>query len=179
MERNDAPERTMVLVSLPVESNPVEPHRPGTFVVGYLAGDLKTAHGYLNSCKRERDNALVENSWLLPVGISFTPNSADDAPDPRDPRRDPRDPRQMRPQRGPIRLDVQHAAVVIPFTRMDNSNGVTWAVPITEKTVWVFPTGTMLQDLEAKIDHARNTLVEARAGLGVASANSNIQNLRG
>lgn len=173
MERTDVTDRTLVMVSLPVESNPVEPHRPGTFVLGYIQGDQKTAHDYLNAAKKEHNNALIENAWLMPVGISFVPQGG-----PEMEQGDPRDPRRMRPQKGPMRLDVQHAAVVIPFTRMDNSAGVTWAVPITEKSVWVFPTGSMLIDLEAKIDHARNTLVENRSGLGVASANTNIKNLR-
>ena len=78
-----------------------------------------------------------------------------------------------------VRLDVQHAAILIPFTRMDNAAGTTWAVPIADKTVWVFPTGSMITDLEAKVEHARNTLVENRSGLGVASANHNVKNLRG
>ena len=163
-------ERTLVMVSLPVVSNPIEPHLPGTFVLGYLQGCQETAHTYLNNAKREKNNALLENGWLLPVGVSFVQvGSEERLPDPRQPR--------IRPK-GQVRLDVQHAAIVIPLTRMDNSAGITWAVPITEKSVWVFPTGSMQTDLEAKIEHARNTLVENRSGLGIASANNNVKNLR-
>lgn len=156
-------DRTMVMVSLPVESNPIEPHRPGTFVLGYREGNQEEVHTHLNKCKKERNNVILENSWLLPVGISFVPTEE-------------MDPRSRNKN---VRLDVQHAAILLPLTRMDNSTGSTWAVPITDKTVWVFPTGTMLIDLEAKIEHARNTLVSNRSGLGVASSNLNLQSLRG
>lgn len=132
-------EETMVLIALSHEFSPVEPHRPGTYILGYLPGTRDNAHETLNRAKTTGTNILVYKAWLLQVGLAFVPESENSR-----------------------RLSINNAAFVLPLTRMDCSRGVTYGVP---PTIWAFPEGTMQQDLEAEIEKVRTTLVHQRSGI--------------
>ena len=153
--------RTLVLVHLSMNQTPVAPHRPGTFVVGYLDGDQDAAEDYLNTCKVEKRNALIKNAWLAQIGIEFMPTVELDP--------------EGRPVRGPdgrpvIRegqMDVRQGFALLPLTKMDATNGSDWSI---EAIYWVYPKGSMIQDLESHITITRDNLLHSRTGLTTHSA---------
>jgi hypothetical protein len=148
--------RTLVLVHLGMNQTPVAPHRPGTYVCGYVAGDQTAAEDYLNTCKGEKINALVHNAFLVQIGIEFMPALELDP--------------QGRPVRGPdgkpvIRegqMDVRQGFALMPLTKMDATNGCDYSV---EAISWIYPRGTMIQDLESQMEATRNNLLHSRTGI--------------
>jgi hypothetical protein len=139
---------------------PIAPHRPGTFVLGYLTGDQEEANNYLNTCKVEKINATVQNAFLVHVGIEFEPEFE----------RDP----QGRPVRGPDgqpvltgQMGVNQGFAMLPLTKMDAVNGCDYCLEVIN---WVFPKGTMIQDLEAQLTEVRDQLLHSRTGITTHSA---------
>lgn len=148
-------ERTLVLVALSMNYSPVAPHRPGTYVVGWLEGDQEKADSYLNACKSERINALLKNAFMVQIGIEFEPEYERDA--------------QGRPVKGPDgrpvptgNMGVNQGFSMFPLTLMDHANGNDYSL---EATYWIFPKGTMLQDFETQFDVLRDRLVSSRSGV--------------
>ncbi|NIT79691.1 MAG: hypothetical protein GWN58_33585 [Anaerolineae bacterium] len=148
-------ERTLVLVALNMNYSPVAPHRPGTYIVGWLDGNESDAHDHLNTCKHEQINVLIQNAFMVQIGIEFEPEFERDA--------------QGRPVRGPDgkpvptgNMGVNQGFSMFPLTLMDHANGNGYGV---EATHWIFPKGTMLQDFETQFDVMRDRLVSSRSGL--------------
>lgn len=149
--------RTLVLVSLPMAQTPIAPHRPGTYVVGYIPGDQTEANDYLNKNKVNKTNAIVQNAFLALTGIEFEPRFAVD------PHGNPILGPNGEPQKTG-RMGVMHGFTILPLTRMDAANGCDYGVEV-EHQHWIFPKGSMIQDLETNIRMASDNLVETRSGL--------------
>lgn len=153
--------RTLVLVHLSMHQTPIAPHRPGTYVCGYVDGDQKATEEYLNACKKDKINALIHNAFLVQVGIEFVPGIEVDP--------------EGRPVRGPdgkpVRkdgsMDVRQGFALLPLTKMDAVNGCDYSV---EAVGWIYPKGTMIQDLESQIEATRNNLLHSRTGITTHSA---------
>jgi hypothetical protein len=147
--------RTLVLISLPMGQTPVAPHRPGTYVLGYVPGDQKAAHAYLNECKAQKGNAMIENAYMVQIGVEFEPEIE----------MDPQGRPVRGPDGGPIKtgnMGITQGFALMPLTNMDAVNGCDYGV---EALHWVFPKGTMIQDLEAQMEHASSKLLHARTGM--------------
>ena len=153
--------RTLVLVHLAMAQTPIAPHRPGTYVCGYVEGNQNHVEEYLNSCKVAKKNALICNAFLIQLGIEFSP-ALEMGPD-------------GKPLRGPdgkpvMRegvLDIRQGFAMMPLTKMDAMNGCDWSV---EAVNWVYPKGSMIQDLESHMENTRNNLLHSRTGLTTHSA---------
>lgn len=153
--------RTLVLVHLPMNQTPVAPHRPGGYVCGYVEGNQEAAEVYLNTCKQDKINALIRNAFLVQLGIEFVPGIELDP--------------QGRPVRGPDgrpvqkdgAMDVRQGFALLPLTKMDAVNGCDYSV---EAISWIYPKGTMIQDLESQIEATRNNLLHSRTGITTHSA---------
>lgn len=146
--------RTLVLVALDMTLTPVAPHRPGTFVVGYVDGDQKEANDYLNQCKKDQINGTVQNAWLIQTGIEFEPIYD-------------RPPIPGQPPPRVTHMDIKQGFACFPLTKLDALNGSDFSLPLS---YWVFPKGTMIQDIGAEIDKARENMATKRSGVTVHSA---------
>ena len=180
--------KTMVAIHLAYEFTPIQPHTPGSFVIGYYEGDREAAETYLNSCKINGENVLLDNAWLLAVGISFEPRV---------------NPEMMAGVQGlakiaeqvqeknkqlaaaimmnlkPIaqnmkagddkqqQVDLNHTHMLMPLTMLDPNNGLTYSVP---PTYWFYPRGSMEAELGNQIDHMRTQLLNSRSSLAVAQS---------
>jgi hypothetical protein len=147
--------KTLVLVALNMNYTPVAPHRPGTYVVGWLDGDEQKAHDHLNTCKHEQINVLIQNAFMVQVGIEFEPEFETDP--------------QGRPVRGPDNkpvltgnMGINQGFSMFPLTLMDAANGNGYGV---EASHWIFPKGTMLQDFETQFSVLKDRLVSTRSGV--------------
>ncbi len=148
-------ERTLVLMALHINQTPVAPHRPGTYVVGWVDGNQDTAQDHINTCKSERINVVVKNAFLVQIGVEFEPEFEKDP--------------QGRPVKGPDgrpvptgNMGVNQGFSMFPLTLMDPANGNDYSL---EATYWIFPKGTMLQDLETQFGVMRDRMVSARSGV--------------
>jgi len=147
--------RTLVLMALPMSATPVGPHRPGTFVVGYVNGEKDLANEYLNACKSEKINVLIQNAFLCQIGIEFEPELELDP--------------NGNPVRGPDgkpvltgNMGINQGFSMFPLTNMDATNGCDYGL---EATYWIFPKGSMLQDFEQHFQVMSERLLNARTGM--------------
>lgn len=146
---------TLVLIHVPAAQTPIAPHRPGTFVVGYLEGSQVDAHEYLNACKAEKSNVMVRNAFLIQIGIEFEPEF----------QRGPEGRPLPGPDGQPLRtgkVGINQGFALFPLSAMDAVNGCDYGV---DPIYWVFPKGSMVQDLEAQMAAAADTLVHKRSGI--------------
>jgi len=148
--------KTLVLLQLAVTSTPISPHRPGSFVVGYVDGDQMDADNYLNECKTTKRNALIQNAFLAQIGIDFVPTPV------RDDQGQPVLDADGNPKTNPLHVEIAHGFAMMPLSNMDATTGCDWSA---EASVWVFPKGSMIQDIEAQMAAIRNSLLQARSTL--------------
>jgi hypothetical protein len=158
-------DRTLVMIPMSKDHTPVEPHIPGTYVVGYIAGTESDVEETLNACAQAETNVRIENAYLVVLGITFAPMKAN-----------PHDERQFNPQlpmghpaQPEMKLALKHALSMMPLTQMDHSMGLTYSMPV-KNMHWVYPKGSMIQDLESQMELTRKQLTESRSGVTVASA---------
>lgn len=147
--------RTLVLVHLGMANTPVGPHRPGTYVCGYVNGTQEEADGYLNTCKKMKTNALIRNAFLVQIGIEFEPQVQRDS-----------DGRPVRGQDGQListgHMGIKQGFALLPLTNMDATNGSDYSV---EAIYWIFPKGSMVQDLESQMKITADNLLHSRTGI--------------
>ena len=55
-----------------------------------------------------------------------------------------------------------------PFSPIDGAKGNKFSVPLNANTYWVYPEGTMIQDLENQMEFLTNQLIERRSGVTLA-----------
>jgi len=67
-----------------------------------------------------------------------------------------------------MKLALKHGMSIFPLTQMDSTAGLTYSMPVRDMH-WVYPQGSMIQDLEAQMEACRRTLSEGRSGIAVAS----------
>jgi hypothetical protein len=158
-------DRTLVMIPMNKDQTPVEPHIPGTYVMGYVEGSEKEAEAYLSEASAAGRNVKVENAYLVVLGVTFSPVKAN-----------PQDERPFNPQlpmghpsQPEMKLALKHALSVMPLTQMDHSMGLTYSMPVKDMH-WVYPKGSMVQDMESQMEMTRKQLTESRSGLTVASA---------
>jgi hypothetical protein len=154
----DAETKTMVMIALPHHQSPMEPHTPGTYVLGYVDGDQDAANDYLNAHKQAKTNALVKNGFLIQTNVKLTPDPEGPQPNPQMPPNHPQQPK--------MKLILVHGFLIFPLTQMDNQAGLTYSMDVD--THWVFPTGSMVQDMETQMENCGKSLVENRSSLTLA-----------
>jgi len=142
------------MASLDMTLTPVAPHRPGTFVVGYVNGDQDEANNHLNDCKRQGINALIADAYLVQAGIEFMP-IYDSPPVPGHP-----------PPRV-THMDLKQGFACFPLTKLDALTGSDISLPLS---FWVFPKQTMVSSLEDEIAKVRTNMAEKRSNITVHSA---------
>lgn len=159
----DNENRTLVMIPMDKDQTPVEPHIPGTYVVGYIDGSEEEVEETLNACAQAETNARMENAWIMVLGMTFAPMKAN-----------PQDERQFNPQlplnhpsQPEMKMALKHALSVMPLTQMDHSTGLTYSMPVKNRH-WVYPKGSMIQDLESQFEMTRRQLTEGRTGIGIA-----------
>jgi len=63
------------------------------------------------------------------------------------------------------KMGVKQAFALMPLTNMDAVNGSDYGVEVVH---WVFPKGTMIQDLESQMETTGERQMERRSGLSRA-----------
>lgn len=139
-----------ILMQMRPEDCVMIPPRPGYWWVGELVDpDPSNSQSYLNgilSDLRTEDKTVeLQNAWIYMTQQEIVQ-------------------REVRP--GQIQVGLNKMGMLLPVCDMAPHKGVTINVPAT---LWIWPTGSMLDELDRKIEEAGVQLMSSRSNLSIAS----------
>lgn len=154
--------RTMVLVALPHTLSPVQPHKPGGFIVGYVEGGETEAMESLNKHKQDKTCAKVQNAWIMQTATYYQPVLVNEQGEViRKIGQLP--PGQALPPEAKMQTVTETS--ISALTNIDAANGCDYYI---EPIMWVIPKGVMISKLEDHMQAASARMVQ-KSGLSLHS----------